>query len=226
MRILIVEDEKEMAEGIRGILQKAGYETDMAGDGLIGMELILNRQYDLVLLDVMLPKVNGLRVLESIREKGIVTPVIILTARSQTEDKIKGLDCGADDYLTKPFDAGELMARIRAKFRNHDGENHDVVSAYDIQIDKSTYKLWKGEKSIKLSNKEFSLLEYFMLNKGMILTRDMILSRVWGIDEDTEYNSTDVYVSFLRKKLRFIRADAVIVTKKGVGYSLEGSPDD
>ena len=152
--------------------------------------------------------------------------MIILTAKSQTEDKIRGLDCGADDYLIKPFDAGELLARIRARVRNYDGENRDVVNAYDIQIDKSTYKLWKGEKSIKLSNKEFLLLEYFMVNKGMILTRDMILSRVWGIDEDTEYNSADVYVSFLRKKLSFIRADAVIVTKKGVGYSLEGSSDD
>ncbi|MCR5788550.1 MAG: response regulator transcription factor [Lachnospiraceae bacterium] len=221
MRILIIEDEKEMAEGIKGILQKAGYEADMAGDGLAGMDMIMNCQYDLVLLDLMLPMMSGLRLLENVRERGIATPVIILTAKSQTEDKIKGLDCGADDYLIKPFDAGELLARIRARMRNNDEVRRDVVYAYDIQLDRSTYKLRKEAKSIKLSNKEFLLLEYFMLNRGIILTREMIISRVWGFDEDIEYNSVDVYVSFLRKKLGFIKADTAIVTKKGVGYSLE-----
>lgn len=135
MRILIIEDEKEMAEGIKGILQKAGYEADMAGDGLAGLDMIMNCQYDLVLLDLMLPMMSGLRLLENVRERGIATPVIILTAKSQTEDKIKGLDCGADDYLIKPFDAGELLARIRARMRNNDEVRRDVVYAYDIQAE-------------------------------------------------------------------------------------------
>ena len=225
MRILIVEDEKEMAEGIKGILNNAGYEVDIADNGLYGLERITHEQYDLVLLDLMLPKMTGLRVLENIRSKGISVPVIILTAKSQTEDKIKGLDCGADDYLVKPFDVGELLARIRARVRNYDERDNNTVTVFDIRLDKSTYKLGKGDRSVKLSNKEFLMMEYFMVNKGMILSRDMIASRVWGYDEDIEYNSVDVYVSFLRKKLSFINAEAVIMTKKGVGYSLEERSD-
>lgn len=226
MRILVVEDEKEMAQGIQGILNCEGYEVDIADNGLYGLDLITHGHYDLVLLDLMLPKMSGLRVLENIRSKGMNVPVIVLTAKSQTEDKIQGLDCGADDYLTKPFDVGELLARIRARVRNLDDSESSFIDVYDIRLDKADYKLKKRGRSVKLSNKEFLMMEFFMQNRGMILTRDMIAGRVWGFNEEVEYNSVDVYVSFLRKKLVFVKADTVIVTKKGVGYSLEDGSDD
>lgn len=226
MKILIIEDEKELAEGIKGILSKAGYESDAVYDGDTGLEYMLDRQYDLILLDLMLPGMDGIEILKTARGEGFTAPVIILTAKSQIEDKICGLDNGADDYLVKPFNAGELLARIRARTRKSPGNTGSVMSAYDIQIDRATYKLSRGERSIKLSNKEFQMMEYFIVNKGTILTRDKLISNVWGYDEDVEYNSVDVYVSFLRKKLLFVRAKTTIVTKKGVGYSLEGIKND
>lgn len=226
MRILVVEDEKEMAQGIKGILNCEGYEVDIADNGLYGLDLIIHGRYDLVLLDLMIPKMSGIRVLENIRAKGMDIPVIVLTAKSQTEDKIKGLDCGADDYLVKPFDVGELLARIRARIRKLNNCESSIIDVYDIRLDGTTYKLIKKERSVKLSNKEYIMMEYFMRNRGIILSRDIIATRVWGYDEEIEYNSVDVYVSFLRKKLNFIKADTIIVTKKGVGYSLEDRSHD
>lgn len=226
MKILIIEDEKELAEGIKGILGKSGYEADAVYDGDTGLEYMLDRRYDLILLDLMLPGMDGLEILKAARREGFSAPVIILTAKSQIEDKISGLDNGADDYLVKPFDAGELLARIRARTRNSPGGTGSVLAAFDIQIDRTTYRLIRGERSIKLSNKEFQMMEYFIVNKGIILTRDKLISNVWGYDEDVEYNSVDVYVSFLRKKLLFVKAMTTIITKKGVGYSLEGIKND
>ena len=226
MKILIIEDEKELAEGIKGILSKSGYESDAVYDGDTGLEYMLDRRYDLILLDLMLPGMDGLEILKTARMEGFSAPVIILTAKSQIEDKITGLDNGADDYLVKPFDAGELLARIRARTRNSLGGTGSVLAAFDIQIDRTTYRLIRGERSIKLSNKEFQMMEYFIVNKGIILTRDKLISNVWGYDEKVEYNSVDVYVSFLRKKLLFVKAMTTIITKKGVGYSLEGINND
>ena len=226
MKILIIEDEKELAEGIKGILSKSGYESDAVYDGDTGLEYMLDRRYDLILLDLMLPGMDGLEILKTARMEGFSAPVIILTAKSQIEDKITGLDNGADDYLVKPFDAGELLARIRARTRNSLGGTGSVLAAFDIQIDRTTYRLIRGERSIKLSNKEFQMMEYFIVNKGIILTRDKLISNVWGYDEEVEYNSVDVYVSFLRKKLLFVKAMTTIITKKGVGYSLEGINND
>ena len=226
MKILIIEDEKELAEGIKGILSKSGYESDAVYDGDTGLEYMLDRRYDLILLDLMLPGMDGLEILKTARMEGFSAPVIILTAKSQIEDKITGLDNGADDYLVKPFDAGELLARIRARTRNSLGGTGSVLAAFDIQIDRTTYRLIRGERSIKLSNKEFQMMEYFIVNKGIILTRDKLISNVWGYDEEVEYNSVDVYVSFLRKKLLFVKAMTTISTKKGVGYSLEGINND
>jgi DNA-binding response OmpR family regulator len=173
----------------------------------------------------MLPGMNGFEILKTAKKEGFKVPVIMLTAKSMTEDKIKGLDCGADDYLTKPFDSGELLARIRARLRGSggafSGTNGNQLSAYDIVLDQSTYKLSHGDKSVKLSHKEYQFMEYLMMNKGVILPRDTIATRVWGFDDEGDYNNTSVYVSFLRKKLKFIGARASIVTKKDVGYSLE-----
>lgn len=220
MRILIVEDEKEIADGISRILEKAKFQVDCVYDGIDGLDFILSEIYDLVLLDVMLPGMNGFDIVKKVRSQGIYIPIIMLTAKSQVEDKISGLDKGADDYITKPFDAGELLARINARLRSQKDIRDGRVSAFDIVLDPSTYMLQKEEKSVKLSKTEYQLLEYFMMNKNIILPKDMIFSKVWGYDDDTEYNNIEVYVSFLRKKLKFVNAAASIETKKGIGYLL------
>lgn len=225
MRILVVEDEKEIAEGLQEVLCRAGYESDAVYDGNSCLDYIRTGIYDLVLLDIMLPGMNGLDVLKTVKGEGIKTPIIILTARSMVDDKIAGFDHGADDYLTKPFDSRELLARIKARLRNtgdqFGDQNGHSLSVYDIELDQSTYKLSHGEKSVKLSGKEFQFMEYLMLNKGIILSHDTIASKIWGIDDESDYNSIAVYVSFLRKKLKFIGSEAAIVTKKDIGYSLE-----
>lgn len=225
MRILVIEDEKEIADGIQAILRQAGYESDAVYDGDTGLDYIRTLVYDLILLDIMLPGMSGMDVLKGAKDEKIKIPVILLTARSMVDDKIKGLDLGADDYLTKPFDSRELLARIRARLRSNDTTseimNGHTLSVYDVTLDQTTYKLERGEKSVKLSNKEYQFMEYLMINKGIILQHDSIAAKVWGFDEDTDYNNIAVYVSFLRKKLKFIGAKTVIVTKKDIGYSLE-----
>ena len=221
MRILIVEDEHEIAEGICTILEQAGYETGLAFDGQTGLEEILSGIYDLVLLDVMLPEMSGFDVLREARGAGIGIPVILLTALSQTGDKITGLDCGADDYLTKPFDAGELLARIRARLRRTEENLQKDLSFADIHLEQATFRLCGRERSIKLPRKEYQLPEYLIINHGQILPRETIITKIWGYDEETEYNQLDVYISFVRKKLKFVESRAVIVTTKGIGYSLE-----
>ncbi len=212
-----------MADGVSAVLNGQGYTTDILYSGEMGVDHIKSGIYDLVLLDILLPGMDGLEILRAIRSENNPIPIILLTARSLPEDKIKGLDLGADDYLTKPFDSGELLARVRARLRNrYDGVvENNMLSAFDVRLDKTSYKLIHDENSIKLSNKEYQFMEYLMVNKGIILSRDMIIAKVWGIDDDVDYNSPDVYVSFLRKKLKFIKAGASIITKKGVGYSLE-----
>ena len=222
MRILIIEDEKEMADGIKKILNSADYEADTVYDGMTGLDYMMSGMYDLVLLDLMLPLLGGIDVLKKARREGLQTPVIILSAKFQTDDKVLGLDSGANDYLTKPFNADELLARIRAQTRMDNTVQANIIEAYDLWLEKSTFKLYGNEKSIKLSKKEYQLMEYLMLNKNKILERDNLITRIWGFDEETDYNNLDVYISFLRKKLKYVDAEARIVTKKGVGYSLEG----
>lgn len=219
MRILVVEDEKEISDGIKVILEKSGYKVDCVYDGLTGLDYIFSEIYDLVLLDVMLPGMEGFEIVKNVRAENIGTPIILLTAKSQMEDKINGLNIGADDYITKPFDGRELLARIAARVRKHAEVKDGRVVAYDIVLNPATYKLEKDNKSVKLSKIEYHLLEYLMMNKNQILSKDIILNRVWGNDDETEYNNIEVYVSFLRKKLKFVNAKAAIVTKKGIGYS-------
>lgn len=227
MKILIVEDEVKIASGIWTILEREGYQVDVEYDGISGLDAIKTEKYDMVLLDIMLPGIDGIQILEKSRRAGIKVPIIILTAKSLVDDKIIGLDCGADDYLTKPFDAGELLARIRAVSRrlNLTGDKNMLQSnrltAFDLELERSSYMLSSYEKSVKLSNKEYQLLEYMMINRGRILTREMLALRVWGLEDESNYNHLDVYISFLRKKLRFIGAKAAIITTKNVGYSLE-----
>ena len=221
MRILVVEDEKEIADGLTGILKKEGFLVDAVYDGEDGLEYTLSGVYDIILMDVMLPGMDGFNIVKKARTAGIDTPVIMLTAKSQIEDKIYGLDLGADDYLTKPFDAGELLARIRARIRKNVDLKQNILSVYDIELDSSTFQLRKDEKAVKLSKTEYQMLEYLMVNKGQILTKDAIINKVWGFEESGDYNSLEVYISFLRKKLKFVNANANIVTQKGIGYYLD-----
>ena len=223
-RILIIEDEERIARFIELELVHEGYEVDKCTDGRIGLEMAESGKYDLILLDIMLPGLNGLEVLRRIRKQGIDVPVILLTARSTVEDKVGGMDLGADDYLTKPFAMPELLARIRMVVRRGAGSGTDHrLRACDLILDTQTYTLEcaAGSRSVRLGAKEYQLMEYLMRNAGQILTREQITRRVWGYDADAEYNNVDVYVSFLRKKMKFVQSASKISAVRGVGYELE-----
>lgn len=223
MRILIVEDEKKLAEALSQILIKNKYEVDMVYDGEAGLDYALTGIYDVIILDIMLPKTNGLEVLKNLRENKISTPIILLTAKSELGDKVRGLDCGADDYLTKPFATEELLARIRALGRRT-GEviSDDIISTQDIELNLSTYELISGDQSIKLSLKECRIIEILMKRQGRVVSKEELLEKVWGFDSDAEHNNVEVYVSFLRKKLIHINSCVSIKTFRGVGYSIGG----
>ena len=224
MKILIVEDEEGLREALIRTLTGEGYLADGAADGDEGYQLICSGLYDLVLLDIMLPVYDGLEVLRRIRKQGIDVPVILLTARSTIEDKVGGMDLGADDYLTKPFAMPELLARIRMVSRRGAGGVVDQrLKAGDLLLDTQTYTLSCAENSraVRLGAKEYQLMEYLMRNANQILSREQITQRVWGYDADAEYNNVDVYVSFLRKKMKFVQSTSRISSVRGVGYELE-----
>ena len=223
MRILIVEDEYGLADALGAILQKENYSVDISNDGESGLENALTGVYDCIILDIMLPKMNGLDVLTYLRVKKIETPVILLTAKSETDDKIRGLDCGADDYLTKPFSTGELLARVRALTRRK-GTSVDINAKYgDITLDIKRGELICGENSVILGRKEFQMMEMLISNAGQIITKELFVKKVWGYDDDTEYNNVEVYISFLRKKLQMLHSNVQIKTRRGIGYCLDGA---
>ncbi|MFS5502561.1 two-component system response regulator DltR [Streptococcus agalactiae] len=221
MRLLVVEDEKSIAEAIQALLADKGYSVDLVFDGDDGLEYILTGLYDLVLLDIMLSKRSGLSVLKRVREAGLETPIIFLTAKSQTYDKVNGLDLGADDYITKPFEADELLARIRLRTRQSSLIRTNQLRLGNIRLNTDSHELESKESSVKLSNKEFLLMEVFMRNAKQIIPKNQLISKVWGPSDNSEYNQLEVFISFLRKKLRFLKADIEIITTKGFGYSLE-----
>ena len=223
MNILIVEDETGLAEAIGTILRREGYQTDIANDGQMGLQLALIGNYDCILLDIMLPKMNGLDVLSYLRVKEIETPVLLLTARSETEDKIKGLDCGADDYLTKPFSMGELLARIRAMTRRK-VITPDINPRYgDITLDIKKGEILCGAGSVVLGRKEFQMMEMLISNAGQIVTKEQFVTKIWGSNDESEYNNVEVYISFLRKKLSMLHSTVQIKTRRGIGYCLDGA---
>ena len=223
MNILIVEDETGLAEAIGAILRREGYQTEIANDGQMGLQLALIGNYDCILLDIMLPKMNGLDVLSYLRVKEIETPVLLLTARSETEDKIKGLDCGADDYLTKPFSMGELLARIRAMTRRK-VITPDINPRYgDITLDIKKGEILCGAGSVVLGRKEFQMMEMLISNAGQIVTKEQFVTKIWGSNDESEYNNVEVYISFLRKKLSMLHSTVQIKTRRGIGYCLDGA---
>ncbi|MCF8720193.1 heavy metal response regulator transcription factor [Nitrospina gracilis] len=218
MRILIVEDEKKVAGFIKKGLEEETYAVDVATDGEEGQNLAEMNHYDLIILDLMLPKIKGLDVLAHLRTKNINTPIILLTAKDSVEDKVTGLNQGADDYLTKPFAFSELLARIRSLLRRGQSETKTVLQVGDLTLDLVSHKVKRGGEEIELTGKEYSLLEYFMRNAGKVLTRTMIAEHVWDYNFDTFTNVIDVYVNHLRKKIDKQYDHKLLHTLRGVGY--------
>ena len=218
MKILLAEDERELSRALRAIIEHEGYEVDPAYDGEEAGELIQRNIYDIIILDIMMPKKDGITVLKELRDRGDVTPVLMLTAKSEIENRVEGLDAGADDYLTKPFAMKELLARIRSMARRNTGFNQGKLSFGNITFDKEILEL-SGTNSIRLSNKEAELLTYFMLNAEKECGTEELFEHIWR-EEEAENQVVWIYVSYLRKKLASVNADSIISGEKGGPYRL------
>ncbi|MBR5295134.1 MAG: response regulator transcription factor [Clostridia bacterium] len=222
MRILLVEDEKRMAQALCEILRMEKYEVDHFANGVDGLAAIESGIYDIVILDVMLPEMNGFEIAKRARSQGIATPILMLTAKAELDDKVAGLDSGADDYLTKPFMTKELLARLRALSRRTFGITEGALSFGDISLDTGTMTLTctTNGQSVRLGEKEYRILEYLIANSGQILTREQLAVKIWGFESESEYNNVEVYMSFTRKKLNFVEAKTEIKAVRGIGYEL------
>jgi DNA-binding response OmpR family regulator len=223
MRILVVEDEKKVAGFIKRGLEEEGLSVDLAEDGEEGVARATTGNYDLILMDVMLPKMDGLSAIKALREKNISTPILCLTAKDTVEDIVAGLDNGSDDYLTKPFAFAELVSRVKALIRRNARDRGAELVFADLRIDPVSHKVWRSDKEIDLTSKEHALLEYFMRNPNQALTRTMIAEQVWDYTFDTFTNIIDVYVNYLRKKIDRGFDTKLIHTVRGVGYMLRES---
>jgi two-component system, OmpR family, response regulator len=223
MRILVIEDEHHIANTIKKGLEQELYAVDVAYNGTDGYDLASTEDYDLILLDLMLPGMNGVTICKKLREENIHTPILILTARSQTENKIEGLDAGADDYLTKPFSFEELLARIRALIRRPKESLNTVLKIADLSLNTSTYEVQRSGEKIALSSKEFALLEYLMRQQGKIVNKEQIIAHVWDYDSDILLNTVEVYIKNLRTKIDIPFKDKkpLIKTLRGFGYKIE-----
>jgi len=221
MRILIVEDEKKVAGFIKKGMEEETYAVDVAYDGEEGFHLAELNQYDMIILDLMLPKMDGLEVLTRLRDKKVNTPILLLTAKDAVEDKVAGLNKGADDYLTKPFAFSELLARVRSLFRRGQAETKTELKVGDLNLDLVSHKVKRNSEEIELTGKEYSLLEYFMRNEGKVLTRTMIAEHVWDYNFDTFTNVIDVYVNHLRKKIDKKYPSKLLHTLRGIGYVMK-----
>ncbi|MDO5119766.1 MAG: response regulator transcription factor [Coriobacteriales bacterium] len=221
MNILVVEDERNLADAICHILNDAGYHAEACYDGRSGLTSAESGLYDAVVLDVMLPKMDGFEVVHELRRKGNSVPVLLLTARTSLTDKVEGLDAGADDYMTKPFEAPELLARLRALTRRQGDVVIDELSFADLTLDLTTHDLKCGEKEVHLSGKEFEVLRMLMSSTSRIVSKQDLLTRVWGTDGDASENSVEAYVSFLRKKINHLGSRVQITTLRMLGYRLE-----
>ena len=221
MRILICEDEIDLADGLCAILKGNKYSVDVVYDGEEALTYLEAENYDAVVLDIMMPKVDGITVLKTIREQGNSIPVIMLTAKSELDDKIVGLDSGADDYLTKPFEVKELLARLRAITRRKENVTDNVLTFGNITLNRTTFELSSAKGSYKLTNKEFQMLEMLMSTPSNIISADTFMDKIWGYDTDSDISVVWVYISYLRKKLAKLEANAEIKVTRNVGYSLE-----
>ena len=220
MKILLVEDEKDLSLSITKLLKIEKYDVEAAFDGKEALDLLKLYQYDLIIMDVMMPKINGIEATKTLRSAGIKTPVLMLTARSMIEDKVMGLDSGADDYLTKPFAAKELLARIRALLRRGDNLVNNLEFA-DIKLNPNSFELVSGVNSIRLTNKEYKLMELFILNQNTFISGEKILNSIWPNDSAVDISVVWVFISTLRKHLEKLNSKVTIKASRGIGYKLE-----
>ena len=221
MRLLLAEDEKELSKALTAILERNNYSVDAVYDGQSALEYLEMDNYDGVILDIMMPKVDGLTVLRKVREKGNLIPILLLTAKSEVDDKVEGLDAGANDYLTKPFHSKELLARIRAITRTQAAQTTSKLTFGNVTLDQATFELSTANGSFRLANKEFQMLELLMSNPHQLISSERFLEKIWGYDSETELNVVWVYISYLRKKLTALHADIQIKATRNAGYSLE-----
>ena len=224
MRILIIEDEYNLADVIATRLKKENYKVDIETDGEEGFYTALNGTYDLLILDVMLPHMNGFEILKEIRENELDLKIIMLTAKAELEDKLNGLSNGADDYLTKPFHIEELIARVNIQLRKiNNNQNNDYIELGNLRLNlkNSTISNIETTETLEIGKKEYELLEYFMNNKNQIISKDQIYTKIWGIDNEIESNNLEAYLSFIRKKLKLINSNVTIKVSRGLGYKLE-----
>lgn len=222
MKILIIEDEYSLADAISETLKKENFDVTMIADGIEGEDEALTNIYDLILLDVMLPRRDGFQILKTLRQEKIEAPIIMLTAKSEIYDKLNGLENGADDYITKPFHMRELVARIKVVLkRKTNVEDGNILEFQDLKLDLRTGKMSSEDNEIAINGKELELLEILLLNKNQITDREQLANKIWGYNSDAEYNNVEVYVSFLRKKLKLIKSNVKIKAVRGIGYKLE-----
>ena len=221
MKLLYAEDERGLSEAVVDVLLYHKYRVDAVYDGQEALDYAKNDRYDGIILDVMMPQKSGLEVLKALRARGDKTPILLLTAKAEVEDRIQGLDLGADDYLPKPFAMGELLARIRAMLRRREEFTPDLLQLGNLSLDRRSYTLSVGEKHLLLPKLEYQIMELFLLNRGVYLSTEDILVKVWGYDTEAELGIVWVYISYLRKKLAGLGANVVIRAKRNIGYTLE-----
>lgn len=221
MRLLLAEDEKALSKALVAILERNNYSVDAVYDGQAALEYLETDNYDGVILDIMMPKADGITVLKKIRKKGNLIPVLILTAKSEVDDKVAGLDAGANDYLPKPFHSKELLARIRAMTRTHISQTDSKLKIGNVILDTATFELSTASGSFRLANKEFQMMELMMSNPNQLISSERFLERIWGYDCEAEINVVWVYISYLRKKLAALEANIQIKAVRNAGYSLE-----
>ena len=221
MRILLAEDERSLSRAVVALLEKNNYSADAVYDGAEALEYLAAENYDAVILDIMMPKMDGLTVLRKLRDRGSHVPVLMLTAKSEVEDKVAGLDTGANDYLTKPFATAELLARIRAMTRTQNTQTGSRLSFGNVVLDQTTFELSAPGGSIRLANKEYQMIELLMRNPRQVIPTERFLEKIWGYDSDVEINVVWVYISYLRKKLAALHANVQIKATRNTGYSLE-----
>ena len=223
MRVLIAEDEIGIAKALKLILEKNRFSVDMVHNGLDALDYMLSVSYDAVVLDIMMPGLDGLEVLRRARAAGVSSPVLFLTAKAEIEDRVAGLDAGADDYLPKPFATSEFLSRVKALPRRSGSYTPDIIHLGETALDLSGYTLSRGDRMVRLGNKEFQLMELFMRNRGRVFSTEYLMDKVWGLDSEAEIDVVWTYIGFLRKKLRQLDADIEIKTIRGAGYALEES---
>ena len=220
MRILLIEDEEALSDAVAEILKQNHYQVDAVYRGDEGYDYVSTGIYDMILLDIMLPGMDGLSILKKLRNNGFTTPIILLTAKSEISDIITGLDAGSDDYLAKPFSTGELLARIRALSRRGASYTGEILS-YDLHFDKGSMELSGKTGSIRLGPKEAQLIELLLKNPGQVMPKDLLIEKIWGLESEAEYNNIEVYISFLRQKFASLNTPVQIKTVRGIGYRLE-----